>query len=233
MQLKSYSREWFCKACVLRWGPLVAAKTVKSRLYPICVFFMAIILSFYFRASSECKISVKSGKFNFNYCTWLNTLFVRIHFTENLTEILTNGLRDKGCKHNQKHRVLRVELTLICVAQSFLQHFAPFELHINIKTLLNTPPYQKYTFSERKLHEESKYDIQKCVGGRVRMSVLRKSIFLDQIWNFPSCVISPYSQPLLPIYHQIWIPYEIPLQKMYTWTGFELTIEKLRCLKSW
>ena len=84
-------------------------------------------------------------------------------------------------------------------SQSFLQHFAPFEVHINIKTLLNTPPYQKYTFSERKLHEESKYDIQKCVGGRVRMSGLRKSTILDQIWNSPSCVISPYPEPLLPI----------------------------------
>ena len=127
--------------------------------------------------------------------------------------------------------VVRLELTPICIAQSFLQHFAPFELHINIKTLLNTPPYEKYTFSEWWLHEESKYDIQKCVGGRVRMSGLRKSTFLDQIWTFPSCVISPYPQLLLPIYHRIWIPYEIPLQKMYTWTGFELTIEKLRCLK--
>ena len=36
--------------------------------------------------------------------------------------------------------------------------------------------------------------------GRVRMSGLRKSTFLDQIWNFPSCVISPYPQPLLPEY---------------------------------
>ena len=126
---------------------------------------------------------------------------------------------------------MRLELAPFCVAQSFLQHFAPFELHINIKTLLNTPPYQKYTFSERKLHEESKYDTQKYVGGRVRMSGLRKSTFLDQIWNFPSCSISPYPQPLLPIYHWIWIPYEISLQKMYTWTGFELTIEKLCCLK--
>ena len=85
--------------------------------------------------------------------------------------------------------VVRLELAPICVAQSFLQHFAPFELHINIKTLLTTPPYEKYTFSERKLHEESKYDVQKCVGGRGRMSGLRKSTFLDQIWNFPSCVI--------------------------------------------
>ena len=127
--------------------------------------------------------------------------------------------------------VVRLELAPICVAQSFLQHFAPFELHINIKTLLNTPPYEKYTFSERKLHEKSKYDIQKCAGGRVRMSRLRKSTFLDQIWNFPSCVLSPYPQPLLRIYHRIWIPYEIPLQKMYTRTGFELTIEKLLCLK--
>ena len=128
--------------------------------------------------------------------------------------------------------VMRLELAPICVAQSFLQHFAPFELYINIKTLLNTPPYEKHTFSEWKLYEESKYDIQKCVGGRVRMSGLRKSILFDQIWNFPSCVISSYPQPLLQIYHRIWIPYEIPLQKMYTWTGFELTIlEKLRCLK--
>ena len=101
------------------------------------------------------------------------------------------------------YKVVRLELAPICVAQSFLQHFAPFELHINIKTLLNTPPYEKYTFSEWKLHEESKSDIQKCIEGRVRMSGLRKSTFLDQIWNFPSCVISPYPQPLLPIYHRI------------------------------
>ena len=33
-------------------------------------------------------------------------------------------------------------------------------------------------------------------------SGLRKSTFLDQIWNFPSCVISSYPQ-LLPIYHRI------------------------------
>ena len=97
---------------------------------------------------------------------------------------------------------MRLELAPICVAQSFLQHFAPHEVHINIKTLLNTPPYPKYTFSDRKLHEESKYDIQK-VGGRVRISEWRKSTFLDQIWNFPSRVISPYPQPLLPIYHRI------------------------------
>ena len=130
------------------------------------------------------------------------------------------------------YMVMRLELAPICVAQSFLQHFAPFELYINIKTLLNTPPYEKYTFSEWKLYEEFKYDIQKCVGGRVyRMSGLRKSILFDQIWNFLSCVISLYPQPLLQIYHRIWIPYEIPLQKMYTWTGFELSIEKLRCLK--
>ena len=158
--------------------------------------------------------------------------------------------------------IMHLELAPICVAQSFPQHFAPFELHTNIKTLMNTPPYQKYTFSERKLHVESKYDTQKCVGGRVRMSGLGKSAFLDQILNFPSCVISPYPQPcvggrvrmsglgkstfldqilnfpscvispypqplhgVLPIYHRIWIPHEIPLQKMYTWAGVELTIE--------
>ena len=97
--------------------------------------------------------------------------------------------------------VVRLELATICVAQPFLQHFALFEVHINIKTLLNTLPYQKYTFSERKLHEKSKYDIQKCVGGRVRMSRLRKSTFLDQIWIFLHVsyhlTLNPYFQYII------------------------------------
>ena len=140
------------------------------------------------------------------------------------------SVKHDGCEPNKLYgRASRTCTHLHCTVISAT--FCTFRASHQHKTLLNTPPYEKYTFSERKLHEESKYDVQKCVGGRVRMSGLRKSTFLDQIWNFPSCVISPYPQPLLPIYHQIWTPYEIPLQKMYTWTGFELTIEKLCCLK--
>ena len=69
--------------------------------------------------------------------------------------------KENACQWQCHYMVMRLELTPIFAlhSHSFLQHFAPFELHINIKTLLNTSPYQKYTFSERKLHEESKYDI--------------------------------------------------------------------------
>ena len=117
--------------------------------------------------------------------------------------------------------VVRLELAPICVAQSFLQHFAPFELHINMKTLLNTPLYEKYTFSERKLHEESKYDVQKCVGGRVRMSGLRNPHFWIKFGISFMCHITLPSTPTSNISSDLNSLWNSPSENVYlnrVWT---------------
>ena len=121
-----------------------------------------------------------------------------------------------------KYMVVRLDLTPICVAESFLQHFAPFELHIQHKNFIEHPTLSKVYIFWKELARGIQVCIQNCVQGRVRMSGLRKSTFLDQIWNFPSCVISPYPPPLLPIYHRIEFLMKFPFRKCVLEQGLNL-----------
>ena len=58
-----------------------------------------------------------------------------------------------------KYKAMRFELATLSVALCNFQNDAPFTFQMSITTEVLTPLPQKYTFSERKFDEESKYGL--------------------------------------------------------------------------
>ena len=93
---------------------------------------------------------------------------------------------------------MRFELATRSVTSPDYENFAPLELQDSFTWKILALPYQKYTFSERKFHEEFKCGIQYDIGSGTKMLWLKifgfwgpqKLIFARSISHFPFDPIS-------------------------------------------
>ena len=67
----------------------------------------------------------------------------------------------------------RFELATRSVTSPDSENFAPLELQDSLTWKILALPYQKYTFSERKFHEEFKYGIQYDIGSGTKILWLK------------------------------------------------------------
>ena len=68
---------------------------------------------------------------------------------------------------------MRFELATRSVTSPDSENFAPLELQDSLTWKILALPYQKYTFSERKFHEEFKYGIQYDIGSGTKLLWLK------------------------------------------------------------
>ena len=73
------------------------------------------------------------------------------------------------------HRAMRFELATRSVTSPDSENCAPLELQDSLTWKILALSYQKYTFSERKFHEEFKYGIQYDIGSGTK--ILWRKIF--------------------------------------------------------
>ena len=93
---------------------------------------------------------------------------------------------------------MRFELATRSVTSPDSENFAPLELRDSITWKILALPYQKYTFSERKFHEEFKYGIKYDIGSGTKILWLKifgfwgqqKIIFARSISHSPFDPIS-------------------------------------------
>ena len=72
---------------------------------------------------------------------------------------------------------MRFELATRSVTSPDSDNFAPLELQDSLTLKILALPYQKYTFSERKFHEEFKYGIQYDIGSGTKIFIT------ENIWS--------------------------------------------------
>ena len=93
---------------------------------------------------------------------------------------------------------MRFELATRSVTSPDSENCAPLELQDSLTWEILALPYQKYTFSERKFHEEFKYGIQYDIGSGTEILWLKifgfwgpqKWIFARSISHYPFDPIS-------------------------------------------
>ena len=91
-------------------------------------------------------------------------------------------------------KAMRFELATRSVTSPDSENFAPLELQNSLTWKILALPYQKYTFSERKFHEEFKYGTQYDIGSDTKILWLKIFGFEDHKNDF---LQGPYLTPPL------------------------------------
>ena len=95
------------------------------------------------------------------------------------------------------YMAMRFELATRSVTAPDSENCAPLELQDSLTWKILALPYQKYTFSERKFHEEFKYGIQYDIGSGTKMLWLKIFGFWGpKKMNFCKVHISPPFNPI-------------------------------------
>ena len=92
------------------------------------------------------------------------------------------------------------ELATRSVTSPDSENVAPLELQDSLTWEILALPYQKYTFSERKLHEEFKYGIKNEVGWSTKDFVTNFLLILraKKLKISRSIFLQPVILPLIP-----------------------------------
>ena len=147
--------------------------------------------------------------------------------------------RENICTGTRKlwHMAMRFELATRSVTSPDSENCAPLELQDSLTWKILALPYQMYTFSERKFHEEFKYGIQYDIGSGTKILWLKifgfwrpqKRFFF--LFFFARSIHLTPPLILIVILQHIWIPHEISFQEIYNYRILLFSKRKLKSAK--